>query len=95
MKRWNIAAKSKTSEFEYGRVTDTQRTKCDNELWSGEKIDEYLIGQSKKFMKYRLNVFLLQRVSAFSVKSVKFRLHLEFSIGSSRLAALDVRSCVQ
>lgn len=28
----------------------------------GEIIDQYLMGLSKKFMKYRLNIFLLNRV---------------------------------
>ena len=30
---------------------------------SGEKLDKYLCSLSKKFMKYKLNVFLIHRVS--------------------------------
>ena len=35
--------------------------------WQGDKIDEYLMAQSKRFMKYRLNVFLLHRVSLYII----------------------------
>jgi hypothetical protein len=33
-----------------------------DDVAAGELIDEYIMGLSKKFMKYRLNIFLLNRV---------------------------------
>ena len=32
----------------------------------GDDLDQYLMGLSKRFMKYRLNVFLLNRVRVFN-----------------------------
>ena len=67
MNRWNFNSNnSKTlaphSQNEGGETHDSQHN-IDDEVWQGERIDEYLMAQSKRFMKYRLNVFLLHRVS--------------------------------
>ena len=67
MNRWNFNSfNSKTlaprSQNEGYDTHDSQHN-IDSEAWQGETIDEYLMAQSKRFMKFRLNVFLLHRVS--------------------------------
>jgi len=69
MNRWNFNSNnSKTTLATHSQIEgyDTHGNQYDiieSEDWQGEKIDEYLMAQSKRFMKYRLNVFLLHRVS--------------------------------
>ena len=71
MNRWNF----NSNNYKTTLATHSQNEGCDthgnqydiieSEDWQGEKIDEYLMAQSKRFMKYRLNVFLLHRVSLY------------------------------
>ena len=67
MNRWTINSNnSKTLALhsqDEGYDTHGSQHNIDSEAWQGETIDEYLMAQSKRFMKYRLNVFLLHRVS--------------------------------
>jgi len=75
MNRWNITNKnSKTlashSQDEGLEIHGTQHGIA-REAYQGEKIDEYLMAQSKRFMKYRLNVFLLHRVSLYIINCTK------------------------
>jgi hypothetical protein len=56
MKRWN---QIKTEEDE--EIFAQLSPRVDPE-WHGEKIDEYLMSLSKRFMKFKLNIFLLNKV---------------------------------
>lgn len=55
-----------------------------------EALDRYLMGLSKRFMKYRLNVFLLNRVSNSSLAKCS-RLPSRSSTGSSGHAGPENR----
>lgn len=64
----------------FGNLTPRDRT---------EALDRYLMGLSKRFMKYRLNVFLLNRVRLVTNRD---RLPSRFSTGSSARGARESRS---
>ena len=54
-----------------------------------EALDRYLMGLSKRFMKYRLNVFLLNRVRLVMMR--ENRLPSRFSTGSLARGARESR----
>ena len=60
----------------------------------GDDLDQYLIGLSKKFMKYRLNVFLLNRVRVLKFLIVQGALRIQHWFFETRHSRRQLRKVV-